>query len=255
MKKLLCIILVLAVSLVSVNVAVVAKTVDRAPSALYLRAGGGSGSGGSGGGSGSSGGGTHTASGGRSSLLGNIFQIILFAFVSCSSAVLFHYRLSKRSRKAKKLMKQMRTSDNAWKFKSIEKTVEESFYAIQNAWSALDMTPAVQYMSQELFENYQTKLNWMRFRNQKNVLEKIRLLRALPVAVHDDADNSRDHVWFYIKGRMVDYIIDTDTFKIISGSTLPTAFVEYWQFVRRDDEWVLNKILQKNEADQIAFCD
>lgn len=152
-------------------------------------------------------------------------------------------------------MKQMMQSDNAWKYQDISVTVTDVFMSVQTAWSNMDMTPAAQYMSNELYDSFQTKLNWMDYRNQRNVLENIRLIKALPVAVHDDADNTRDYIWFYIKGKMVDYTIDTDTQLKVSGSTSSSSFIEYWQFTRRDDNWVLSKILQKNEADQIPFTE
>ena len=95
----------------------------------------------------------------------------------------------------------------------------------------------------------------MKYKNQRNVLEKISLVSALPVAVYDDSDNSRDYIWFYIKGRMVDYTIDTETQLIVEGSTSPSSFVEYWKFVRKNDSWVLSNILQKNEEDQIPFAE
>ena len=95
----------------------------------------------------------------------------------------------------------------------------------------------------------------MEYRNKKNVLENITLLQALPVAVHDDPDNSRDYIWFYIKGKMVDYTIDTTTQLKTDGNMSPSTFVEYWRFVRKDDSWVLNKILQKDEEEQIPFIE
>ena len=149
----------------------------------------------------------------------------------------------------------MRKSDNAWKYKNVLSDVKESFPAIQKAWANMDMSPAAKYMTEELAEDFQTKLNWMSYKNQKNVMENIQLLKALPVAVHDDRDNSRDFVWFYIKGKMVDYTIDTNTQLVVEGSTSPSSFVEYWQFIRKGDSWVLNKILQKNEEDQIPFSE
>ena len=220
-----------------------------------LRAGGGGSSGGGGGGGGgSSSGGTHSSGSRRPLTLPElIMQYVAIFILSFSSSIVFYIQLTKRSRRSKKLMKKMMESDSAWKFKDISKTVSDGFYAIQKAWTEMDMSPAAKYMSDELYESFQTQLNWMGYKKQKNVLEKISLLDALPVAVHDDADNSRDFVWFYIKGRMVDYTVDTDSQMKISGKTTPSSFVEYWQFVRREDNWVLNKILQKNESGQIPF--
>ncbi len=225
------------------------------PATSLLRAGGG-GSGNSGGSSsGGSGGSGHHGTTGGGSWLSDLITLIMLPFVFCSSVIVFYYKLSKRNRKSRKLIKQIQNSDNAWKFSDIQKIVEESFYTIQNAWSQLDMTPAKQYMSQELFESFSIKLNWMKLRKEKNILENISLIKALPVAVYDDKDNNRDHIWFYIKGRMVDYTVDTETMIKINGNTTATNFVEYWQFIRKDDNWVLNKILQKNEEDKIAFTE
>jgi predicted lipid-binding transport protein (Tim44 family) len=153
------------------------------------------------------------------------------------------------------LMKQMAESDNAWLFSDIKNVVEECFYAVQNAWTNLNMAPAAPYMTENLMEEWQTKLNWMKHREERNVLENIQLLKALPVAVYDDTDNTKDQIWFYIKGKMVDYTINESTRAKISGSRSPASFVEYWQFVRRDGQWVLNRVLQKNESGQIDFSE
>ena len=67
----------------------------------------------------------------------------------------------------------MTQGDNAWKFKDISETVSNSYYAIQTAWSDLDMTPASQYMSDDLFDRFQAKLNWMKYRKEKNILERV----------------------------------------------------------------------------------
>ena len=117
------------------------------------------------------------------------------------------------------------------------------------------MTDATKYLSDELLESFNIKLNWMKHRKEKNILKNITLLKTLPVSVYDDSDNSRDHIWFYIKGKMVDYTINTETMTKTDGSKSTTSFVEYWQYIRKDDRWVLNKILQKNEEDKIAFTE
>ena len=75
------------------------------------------------------------------------------------------------------------------------------------------------------------------------------------MAVHDDTDNARDFIWFYIKGKMIDYTINTETQMKTDGNTSAISFTEYWQFIRKEDQWVLHKILQRNEAEQIPFND
>ena len=254
MIKKTVILIILILMLVSQHISIIAYAENVGASysdfVIPLRAGGGDGGGSSG--SGSS---HHSGTGRQPNLFESIIQFIMMPFVLLSSSIVFYVNLTKRSRKAKKLMKQMMQSDNAWKYKDISSTVTDSFIAIQTAWSNMDMSPASQYMSDDLFDSFQTKLNWMSHRNQKNILKNIQLIQALPVAVHDDCDNSRDYIWFYIKGKMVDYIIDTNTQLKVSGNTSATSFMEYWQFTRKENNWVLNKILQKNESDQIPFTE
>lgn len=256
MKRIISIIIcIIIISCTSINVFAGNTVISDNHPAISLRAGGGSGGGG--GGSGGSGGGSSHSSGtGRQpTLLESIIDIIMIPFVFFSSTIVFYIKMTKYSRKSKKLMKQMKQSDNAWKYKDISRTVTDCYFAVQTAWADMDMTPASQYMSEELFDSFQIKLNWMKYRKEKNILKDIRLIQALPVAVHDDSDNSRDFIWFYIKGRMVDYTIDTETQLKVGGKTSPASFVEFWQFIRKDDNWVLNKILQKNESEQIPFSE
>lgn len=257
MKKILSLIIVSLIFVSCLGITAYAKSPDVSYNAsiIPLRAGGGSSGGGSSGGGGGGSSSHSSGTGHQPTLFETILQFILMPFVLFQSSVIFYIKLTKRSRKAKKLMKQMMQSDNAWKYNDISATVKESFIAIQTAWSNMDMTSASQYMSDELYNSFQTKLNWMVYRKQKNILENIQLVKALPVAVHDDCDNSRDYIWFYIKGKMVDYIIDTDTQLRISGNTSATSFVEYWQFKRKENNWVLSKILQKDESEQIPFTE
>lgn len=144
--------------------------------------------------------------------------------------------------------------DDAWKYDNILKEVETTYYIVENSWTNLDMTPAHSYMTEDLYEQFQLKLEWMQYRNQKNILKKIKLLEAIPVSIHDDEEDTKDHIWFFIKGSMIDYTIDTTTNLVISGSTKKSTFIEYWRFTRTNDKkWVLGKILQEEEKDKIAF--
>lgn len=230
------------------------------PALSVLRAGGGSSGGGSsGGGGGSSGGGgthgTHRHPSGTAS--GNpiaaLIPIILFLTVSSGSVILYRLKLSTYARNTKRLMAMLQKKDNAWKYKHIQKQVKDTYFVVQNAWTNLDMQPAKPYMSEELYESFNTKISWLIYKKQHNVLRRIRLREAIPVSVHDDENDAQDFVWFHIKGSMIDYTINTETNARIDGSTSASSFVEFWQFVRRDGRWVLNRILQKDEAQSIVF--
>ena len=111
-KKIISLIIVVLILVLSVGITAYAENIDTSYSTSItpLRAGGGGGGsgGGGGGGSGSSGG-THHYSGTEHppTLFESILEFILLPFVLFSSSIIFYIKLTKRSRKAKKLMKQM----------------------------------------------------------------------------------------------------------------------------------------------------
>ncbi|MBQ8575263.1 MAG: Tim44 domain-containing protein [Clostridia bacterium] len=266
MKRILTVLAIVALLLTFLNMSVFAQqdlsvaTFAAESEAGFLRAGGGGGGGGGGSGGGGGGSsGTHASGGygtGYRTVLDDIIFGILFIFSLFGTAIIFRFKLSKYAINTKRLLNLLQTQDSAWKYKDIQKQVRETYFIVQKSWTALDMKPAQDYMSDALYEKFCTKLDWMKYREERNVLKRIKLYEAVPVSVYDDNDDSRDYVWFYISGSMVDYMIDTTTNLKISGTTVPEVFGEYWQFVRKNNgRWVLNKILQKDESDQIIFTE
>lgn len=264
MRKIFCLLLIILLLFCYSFSPVVTAQAENRTEVSFLRVGGG-GSGGSGGGgsggssSSGSGSGSHSSGGyygfsGPYSFLSDIFGYIIMAVVSFGSVILFKFRLSKSAINSRKLMKMLDSKDNAWKYKNILPQIRKTYFSVQNAWTKLDMSPAKEYISEELYQSLQTKLDWMKYRKQQNVLKNIKLTESVPVSVHDDVDDNSDYIWFYIKGRMVDYTINTENQEITDGNTLPQSFVEYWKFVRRPNgRWVLDKILQEDEKDKITF--
>lgn len=182
---------------------------------VFARAGGGSS-----GSSGSSGGTSSTGSGYYSHGNGyyynpfvTIFECIAFGALSCSTIIIIKVRLTKAKVKTKKKFK-----ETTWNYKVTQKQVEEAYFNIQEAWKNGDMSTCKNYMTKELLENFQMKLDWMEIASKKNVLENISLLEAYPVSLTDCDDDSLDRVWVYIKGKMVDYIINTKTDEVIEGT-------------------------------------
>ena len=219
-----------------------------------MRAGGGGSSGGSSGGSPS---GSHSGRGNHStrpmSLLGRILNYMIFGFLFFFSAIIFYVKVLRASINSRRLLKMIDDKDPTWNYKIMEKQVIQAFYSIQESWTNMDMTSSKNYMDDDLYEQFQMKLEWMKMGDKQNVLKRIRLVDLKPISIHDDEEDERDLVWFYLKGKMVDYTINIGTNEKIEGSNYAKSFVEFWKFVRKEDRWVLAKILQKEEADKIPF--
>lgn len=229
------------------------------PAGASARAGGGGGGAG-GGGTGGGGGAAHTYTGysgnstnGSSNPIGDVINWLLFSLTVFSGAILFHVKLTKKKRKNERLMAKFDDADPAWRYGDIRKRVEKAFYVIQKGWSDRDLTEAGDYLSDDLRDQFSIKLEWMKVQGKRNILENIRLESVQPVAVNDSSDNSKDIIWFYVKARMIDYMVDENDFTILSGSKNAHPFVEYWMFTRGTTGWVLNRILQEDEGKKLFF--
>ena len=142
--------------------------------------------------------------------------------------------------------------DSAWKYEGVIKRVKKAYFIIQDSWSSGKIKNARDYLSDSLFDEFQEKLDIMKRDGERNVLEKVKLKDVMPVSLHDDFNNSKDMIWFRIKGSMVDYQINSETRKPLPGTIQKGKFIEYWQFVRNQrGEWVLNKILQEDKTGEI----
>lgn len=226
----------------------------------FARAGGGRSSGGggsSGGGSSSSSsstGGTssyYSRGGRRASMAENIIGLLFLPTVvyviTRGNIFVIRVKTVGKCVQSRKLVSELKRKNSIYSRKVLKKRVEETYFALQEAWSKMDYGNVKEYMSEDLYKTHTTKLGWLTIKNQKNILDRIKLLSVKPISVQHYLDISKDVVWFYIKGSMIDYIIDNRTKEVVEGSTFPKSFVEYWKFIRVDDNWILDKICQIDE--------
>ena len=253
MKNILLLSFLLLLVVISCNVIVVnAKEISYDNPITILRAGGGSSSGGHSSSGGSSS--RHYGSRGYSSPLSTIISAIIFILILFASTIILYFKVLRASFNSKRYLRLLDNKDITFKYKTIEKRVIETFYVVEEAWTNNDIVKAKDYMDKDLYENFKSKLEWMDINNRRNILKKIRLVNLKPVSVYDDKDDNKDLIWFYIKGKMIDYIIDTKTKSIVSGDTKNKSFVEFWKFVKNEnDKWVLSEILQEDESSKIEF--
>lgn len=254
MKKIFCIIALLM--LISPVIVMAEQYSSENEHAIYiLRAGGGSsgGSGGSGG-SGSSSHGHSNSSSYDNNPISYILNLITFLVITFIGSIILYIKVLRSAINSKRYLKLLSKKDVSWKYKNIEKQAITTFYSVQDSWTNMNMEPSKEYMSKELYESFVIKLNFMEANNKRNVLKMINLIDIKPISIYDDEDDKKDFVWFYIKGFMIDYTINTETKEKIDGTEFPTSFIEFWEFTRKGkDKWVLSKIKQKDEAETIVF--
>ncbi len=186
--------------------------------------------------------------GGRS--YGNWFIVIIgigiFFFIAQPYKFISLIRRLIAKSKVKRLLQ-----NNGINYQELSNRISSSYFVIQNAWASGNMDEATNYMTPELLQNFQSKLNWQKYANKKNIMKDIKLLNAYPISWYN---NNGEYLWVYLKGQMVDYVLDFAENEMVDGSTVRKSFVEYWLFRKNEKgEWVLGKILQKNEFNKVVF--
>ncbi len=214
---------------------------------VCARAGGGGSGGGSSGGGFSSHSSSHTNS--SSSRGSRLFQIGIFALISSGAYVGFRIKVCKKKNASMKILKQIDDSDSIWDKKQLFTRVSDVYYTVQQAWMQKDLDTLKDYLSDSLYENWKTKIEWMDLRNEKNILDRVKLKKADIVSVYDAKNDDHDMIWVCIEGSMIDYTLKLDTNEIKQGSKKNQTFIEYWKFIRKENKFYLDEVRQKDEMD------
>jgi predicted lipid-binding transport protein (Tim44 family) len=178
-----------------------------------------------------------------------IFSILIFAIIGgilvVYSSIISIMLFSKR-KKANKSLKQFQRQDSIWNHPTMTSRIEEIFFEVHKAWTERDQNIAKESLTQNMFLEQKRKTDKLIKSGRKNVLESINLVEASIISVTDFKDNSKDIFSSHIKGKMINYIIDDKTEKVISGDNKHyKPFEEIWHFKREGNKWVLSEIDQK----------
>ena len=76
-----------------------------------------------------------------------------------------------RSRKAMAFYAQL--GDN-WDYREVQRQVEETYFQVQECWRRMDVSYGAPYLSQELMEEFDSKIQWMQVRGERWVLQEIK---------------------------------------------------------------------------------
>lgn len=233
------------------------------PLSVQARAGGGGsgGSGGSSGGSTSSGStnSNHYHGRGYNDPIGNMFSTIamggLLVLLPAMPMLAYRRRVKKKAKQSAALLQRIDDMDSIWNEKQIKQRVEDIYYHVQEAWTNAKVEDLKPYLTEHLYEQWKMRLTWMELRNERNVLDHIKLLRSAVVGVQDYSDDSQDSCWLYIEGSMVDYTVNSQTHTVTEGSRKKSTIVEYWKLQRIGNSFYLDDVRQKEDVNPEDFTD
>ena len=115
----------------------------------------------------------------------------------------YRRRVKKKAKQSAALLHRMEDTDAIWNEKLIKQRVEDIYYHVQDAWTNAKVEDLKPYLTEHLYEQWKMRLTWMELRNERNVLDNIKLRRSAVVGIQDYRDDSQDSCWLYIEGSMI----------------------------------------------------
>ena len=116
------------------------------------------------------------------------------------------------------------------------------FRDVQNAWTTRDMGVLRDRLSPEMYGELQVRCDRLRNARQLNRFDDIDIRAEITEAWQE---RDQDYVTSYIRGSMVDYMVDEVTDGLVNGSSVkPKDVEEFWTFTRPAglNFWMLSAI-------------
>lgn len=221
------------------------------PDPAWARAGGGGSFGGGGGGGGS--GGFGGGSGGGGDFVGALiylcrhYPLIGYPVVGVlvASAIFGGYEAREhhvtrtirrgRQRQSDRLREQalnaIRKRDPSFDLDQFLDRAGTAFHKIQSAWSEQNLSPVRAFISDGIHERFSLQIGMQQDDGYRNVVEQVRIQSVEAVAV--ESTPAFDTIHVRIAAAAVDYRVNLQTDKLVSGSKRSESFVEFWSFHRR----------------------
>ncbi len=183
-------------------------------------------------------------------MLVTAIYVVLAILTALILFVIYKLKLSKNAINTKILVLMLERKDGAWKYKNLCKRAKDVYFAVHKMLLSRNVSFISEYITEDFCDEFKEKL--LVSTASRNASAKIKLKEIMPVAVYDDMDDKLDYVWFYINGNSTNYNIDDMLSDMLPKNSNKIVYIgEYWQFVRSECGWMLNKIMSVNEVDDI----
>jgi uncharacterized tellurite resistance protein B-like protein len=106
-----------------------------------------------------------------------------------------------------------------------------AFRKIQSAWSEQNLSPVRAFVSDGIHERFSLQIGMQQAEGYRNAVEQVRIQSVEAVAV--ESSPAFDTIHVRIAASAVDYRVDLNSGKVLSGTKRSESFVEFWSFHRR----------------------
>jgi len=129
--------------------------------------------------------------------------------------------------------------------------VKQAFFVLQDAWSRQDLSGGRDYLTADLYREYEEKLARMRERGERDVIRDVGLRDSDVNFVYSRMDEEGQSFIVMIFASMYDYVVNPAG-EVVSGNRdKKLYFREFWEFVWQDELWKLARI---HEEDSVTIA-
>ncbi|MCA9332770.1 DUF3137 domain-containing protein [Candidatus Saccharibacteria bacterium] len=152
----------------------------------------------------------------------------------------------KRHAKIKSKLKEASLNDSQWDWETVKPQVEQIFYKFQDDWANFNYASFQTYMIPYYYKRTMLLLGILQSMGRQNKMSEVKILRIVPVAFHDEADDSRDTLTVAFEAKAKDELWENGQKLYQDNNT----FIEEWVFVRNqeDSAWILSNIEQNTRT-------
>jgi hypothetical protein len=159
-------------------------------------------------------------------------------------------RMKAKNKKIQPLLQQAAQLDTHWNSDFLKNTATTLFLNYQKDWSAFNLAHITTYTTPNQARHTALMLRILQEMYRTNSMSEVEIMNLIIVDVHDDPDNQKDTYQVMFQAKATDVLVDTRTQTTLFSDKRP--FVEFWNFTRNGDLWLLDSITQQTASVQTA---
>ena len=144
--------------------------------------------------------------------------------------------------------------DPKWSTESIRRRVRDVFFAVQRSWIERNPEIGAPYMTENLMARQRLRIEGLINQHRVHQLENP-LIEDLDFARYAEGEAQAEpgsshepQVVVALNVSLVETILDADTRQMVAGSNMKIRNQEYWVFVHRGGQWMLDEVEQAEEG-------
>lgn len=146
----------------------------------------------------------------------------------------------RRNKVAENKLQIASSTDASWDKDTLEPFTKQVFERFQYDWSRNDVEPMKNYLTPRYLQHIQLMILALTQASRVNRMSNVKIDYQNIQSVNDASDNNQDSFVMGFEASATDELIDTITNSSIY--TREASFIEFWQFVKSGQTWLLDGI-------------